>query len=62
MTTDVVRITDDTPADETRDVIEARTRRLMAERARLALTWETRTDRLRLLGLIEDALDEWLSA
>lgn len=44
------------------ELAEARCRRLMAERARLSLTWQTRHDRARLLGLVEDALDEWLAA
>ena len=57
----IIRVTDDTPAHETADLLEARTRRLMAERARLAPTWEHRTDRRRLLGLIDDSLDEWLT-
>lgn len=54
-------MTETTTPDDVRDVVKARCRRLMAERAGLAMTWKTRGDRRELMALIEDGLDEWLS-
>lgn len=54
-------MTETTAPDSVRDVVEARCRRLMAERAGLPMTWKTRGDRRELMALIEDELDEWLS-
>lgn len=54
-------VTDDTPHAELAEALEARARRLMAERARLPLTWQTRADRVRLLGMVNDCLDEFLA-
>lgn len=42
------------------EFIEARCRRLMAERASLANTWVHRRDRRDLLTEIDTALDQWL--
>jgi hypothetical protein len=55
-----VRITDDTPAPLVRDVVEARTRRLMAELARTPDSWPTRGEHKTLRQEIDDSLDEWL--
>lgn len=57
----VIRVTDETTAADLRDILKARCRRLMAERAALPPTWQHRADRRRLIGLIDDALDEWLA-
>lgn len=53
-------ITDETPASDAADILEARTRRLMAERAALRCTWQTRARRRELWDEIHDSLDEWL--
>ncbi len=55
-----VRITDDTPTATILDVVEARTRRLMAERAALPCWGDGRRDRTVLVAAIDDSLDEWL--
>lgn len=55
-----VRISDGTPDQIVREVIEARVRRLMAERARLPQWGDGRRERKRLLVDIDDSLDEWL--
>ena len=61
MTAAPIVVTEDTTRAELAAVLEARTRRLMAERSRLAVTWQTRADRARLLALIDDSLDEFNS-
>ena len=53
-------ITDETPASDAADILEARTRRLMAERAALRCTWQTRGRIAELWVEINAALDEWL--
>jgi hypothetical protein len=58
---DTIRINDLTPHDELAEAMEARSRRLMAELARLPLTWQTRARRRELRQEIEDSLDEWLA-
>lgn len=58
---ETIRITDESTRAEIAEALEARTRRLMAERARLSLSWQTRADRRRLLALVNDALDEFNS-
>lgn len=54
-----VRISDGTPDQIVREVIEARTRRLMAERSRLPQWGDGRRERKTMLAVIDDSLDEW---
>ena len=56
----IVRVTDHATRDEIAEALEARTRRLMAERAGMPCTWQTRQRRGELLQEIQDSLDEWL--
>lgn len=56
-----IRVTDDTPTLTVREVVEARTRRLMAERARVQCWGDGRRERVGLLAAIDDSLDEWNS-
>lgn len=53
----VLRITDDTPAETAADHVEARTRRLMAERQALPEWGDGRRERLVYGELIDDSLD-----
>lgn len=53
-------ITDETPASDAADILEARARRLMAERAAMPCTWQTRGRIAELWVEINAALDEWL--
>jgi hypothetical protein len=54
-----IRVTDDTPIPLVRDVIEQRTRRLMAELARTPNSWPTRAEHKALRGEVDAALDEF---
>lgn len=56
-----IRVDDSTPASTVADALEARTRRLMAERARLPEWGLGRLARREALRRIDDALDEWLA-
>lgn len=55
-----VRISDGTPDQIVREVIEARTRRLMAELAATPDAWPHRQARAELATAVQDSLDEWL--
>lgn len=54
-----IRVTDETPTQTVREVIEARTRRLMAERCRLPEWGDGRRERVKMLAVIDDSLDEF---
>jgi hypothetical protein len=56
---DTIRINDLTPHDELAEAMEARSRRLMAELARLPLTWQTRARRRELEREVNESLDEF---
>jgi hypothetical protein len=57
---EAIRVTDSTTKAEWAAIHEARTRRLMAERAGLPRTWMARVRLVELAGEIDDALDQWL--
>lgn len=59
MTATTIRITDDTPANTVLEIIEARTRRLMAERCAVPCWGDGRRDRADKLLDINDSLDEF---
>lgn len=54
---DVVLVTDDT----TRDALEAKARKLMAEQ-HIARGWETQRERADWLAKVDHALDAWLAS
>lgn len=54
-------INDDSTRAETRDALEARARRLMAQRAATPATWQFRKQRTALAVEINETLDEWLA-
>lgn len=54
-----IRVSDETPIPLVRDVLEARTRRLMAQLARTPDSWPTRAEHRVLRGQVDEALDEW---
>lgn len=54
-----IRVTDETPIETVLEVVEARTRRLMAELSRTPDAWPTRVARRELVAAIEDSIDEW---
>lgn len=57
----VVVVNDDTPAATVRELVEARTRRLMAERLSVPGWGDGRVERAVYVELIDESLDEWLA-
>lgn len=56
MTTEIARVTDSTPPTLVRDLLEARARRLMAQRAALPNAWPHRAERAELLAEVDATL------
>lgn len=55
-----LRINEGTPDQIVREVVEARTRRLMSELARTPDAWPHRQAQAELARAVQDSLDEWL--
>lgn len=57
---DVIRLDNHATTDEIADALEARARRLMAQRAATPTNWQFRKQRAALLIEVDETLDEWL--